>query len=71
MNNNYCLTCPLSVNAVFSNNYWIWLLYDMKNYDNANQGGCYSLIRKTKVDNMPHFFCVIKTESDVNNSLKI
>ena len=35
--NNYCLTFLVFVNAVFGNNYWIWLLYDMKNYNNADQ----------------------------------
>lgn len=75
MNNNCCLTFPLFVNAVFSNNYWIWLLYDMKNYNNADQGGCYPLIQKTKVDNklqdMCNSFCVIKTELNVYKSFKI
>ena len=74
--NNCCLTFPLFVNAVFSNNYWIWLLYDMKNYNNADQGGCYPLIQKTKVEeekkkDMCNSFCVIKTELNVYKSFKI
>ena len=73
--NNCCLTFPLFVNAVFSNNYWICLLYDMKNYNNADQGRCYPLIQKTKADNMLqdmcNSFCVINTEPNVYNSFKI
>jgi len=73
--NNYCLTFLLFVNVVFSDNCWIWLLYDMKNYYNADQGGCYPLIQKTRVDNtlqdMCNSFCVIKTELNVHNSFKI
>ena len=74
--NNYCLTFLLFVNAVFSNNYWIWLLYGMKNnYNNADQGGCYPPIQKTQVDNtlqdMSNFVWVIKTKLNVYNSFKI
>lgn len=65
--NNYCLTFPLFVNAVFCNNYWIWLLY---NYNNADQGGCYPLIQKTKVDNTLQDMCY-KTEPNVYNLFKM